>query len=70
MTAIFALAVGIGAMSAGSDALTPMAGSVTLGFYAAALAGVGFAIGGLFRTSIAAEVVALLVTATYPRRSR
>lgn len=65
MTAIFALAVGVGAVSAGSDALTPMAGSVTLGLYAAALAGVGFAIGGLFRASIAAEIVALVVVATY-----
>jgi putative exporter of polyketide antibiotics len=42
-----------------------MAGSATLGLYAAALAGVGFAIGGLFRTSIAAEIVALVVVATY-----
>jgi putative exporter of polyketide antibiotics len=38
---------------------------VTLGLYAAALAGVGFAVGGLFRTTIAAEVVALVVTVTF-----
>lgn len=64
LTAVAALGVGIGAAVAGSDAITPMAGSTTLGLYAAAAAGVGFAIGG-FRTSIAAEIVALVVTATY-----
>lgn len=65
MTVVLAAAVGIGALMAGSDAVTPMAGSVTLGLYAAALAGVGFAIGGLFRTSIAAEIVAIVVTGTF-----
>ena len=40
-------------------------GSVSLGLYAAALIGVGVAVGGLWRTSLAAEVVALFVVATY-----
>ena len=65
MTVVLAVAVGVGALMAGSDALTPMAGSVTLGLYAAAVAGVGFAVGGLVRTSIAAEAVALVVTVTF-----
>jgi ABC-2 type transport system permease protein len=64
MAAIMAVCVGLGAAAAGSDALTPMAGTIVLGVYAAALAGVGFAVGG-WRTSIAAEVVALVVVATY-----
>jgi ABC-2 type transport system permease protein len=64
MTAIIAVMIGIGAVSAGSDAITPMAGTITLGLYAAALAGMGFAVGG-YRTSIAAEAVALVVVATY-----
>jgi ABC-2 type transport system permease protein len=64
MTAVVAAGIGIGALGAGSDAMTPMAGTLTLGLYAAALAGVGFAVGG-FRTSIAAETVALVVVATY-----
>jgi putative exporter of polyketide antibiotics len=64
MTAIMAVCVGLGAAAAGSDALTPMTGTIVLGLYAAALAGIGFAVGGL-RTSIAAEVVALVVVATY-----
>jgi putative exporter of polyketide antibiotics len=65
MTVIMALAVGVGAALAGSDALTPMAGTFALGLFAAALAGVGFAIGGLVRTSVAAETVAVVVIATY-----
>ena len=64
MTAIIVLCVGLGATAAGSDALTPMAGTIVLGLYAAALAGVGFAVGG-WRSSIAAEIVALVVVATY-----
>ena len=65
MTVVLAAGVGIGALAAGSDAATPMLGSITLGLYAAAVAGFGFAVGGLFRTSIAAEVVALVVVATF-----
>ena len=64
MTGIVAVAVGIGAVAAGSDALTPMVGTAVLGIYAAGLAGLGFAIGG-FRSSIAAEMVALVVIVTY-----
>jgi ABC-2 type transport system permease protein len=65
MTLVLAVAVGIGALVAGSEALTPILGSVILGLYAAAVAGIGFAIGGLIRTSIAAEIVALVVVVTF-----
>ncbi len=65
MTVIVALAVGAGATWAGSDALTPMAGTFALGLFATALAGVGLAIGGLVRASIAARTVAVVVIATY-----
>ncbi len=64
MTVVIAVGVGIGAAAAGSDALTPMVGTIVLGVYAAALAGIGFAVGG-FRASIAAEVVAIVVIITY-----
>lgn len=64
MTALISIGVGIGAATAGSDALTPMLGTFVLGVYAVALAGVGFAVGG-FRASIAAEAVALVVIVTY-----
>ncbi|HMJ80082.1 MAG TPA: hypothetical protein VK592_03445, partial [Candidatus Dormibacteraeota bacterium] len=65
MTAILALGVGLGCLMAGSDAITPMVGTGVMGLYTAALAGIGFAIGGLFRASLAGEVVALVVVATY-----
>jgi len=65
LTAVLAAAVGVGATLAGSDALTPMAGSLVLGLYAAALAGIGMAVGGLFTTSLAGEVVAVVVVATF-----
>ncbi len=64
MTAIIALAIGLGAAAAGSDALTPVVGTIVIGLYAAGLAGIGIAIGG-FRSSIAAEVVAVIVIVTY-----
>lgn len=65
MTVVLGVAVALGALAAGSDAVTPMLGSVVLGLYAAAVAGIGFAIGGLFRTSIAAEAAAIAVTVTF-----
>ncbi|HEY7201555.1 MAG TPA: hypothetical protein VIC57_15145, partial [Candidatus Dormibacteraeota bacterium] len=65
MTAVLAALIGLGAVAARSDAWTPMAGTLTLGLYAAAVAGVGFAVGGLFRTSIAPEIAAFFVIATF-----
>ncbi len=65
MTGLFAAGVGLGAAGGGVEAGTAMLGSVSLGLYAAALVGVGVAIGGLWRTSVAAEVVALVVVLTY-----
>jgi ABC-2 type transport system permease protein len=64
MSAVIALGVGMGAVAAGSDAMTPIPGTFVLGVYAAALAGIGFAVGG-FRASIAAEAVAIVVIVTY-----
>jgi ABC-2 type transport system permease protein len=65
MTALFAVGIGIGAASAELAAIEPMAGTAALGLYAAAVVGVGVAVGGLCRTSLAAEVAALAVVATY-----
>jgi putative exporter of polyketide antibiotics len=65
MTVLFALGVGSGAASGGVSAGTAMAGSASLGLYAAALIGIGIAVGGLWRTSLAAEIVALVVVVTY-----
>ena len=63
--AVFALGLGLGSVFAGSEAATPMAGSMALAFYAAAMVGIGVAIGGLWRTSWAAELVAAIVIATF-----
>lgn len=65
MTVLFALGIGLGAASGGVAAGDPMVGSAALGLYAAAVVGVGIAVGGLWRTSLAAEVTALVVVATY-----
>jgi ABC-2 type transport system permease protein len=65
MTVVLALSIGLGALLGESDALTPMAGAVVLGLYAAALAGIGFAVGGLLRSSLAAELVAAIVVVTF-----
>ncbi len=66
MTALLALGVGLGvAMSGGSDLTTTILGVGVLGLYAAGLAGVGLAVGGLLRTSIAGEIVAAAVIATF-----
>ena len=65
LTAILATGVGIGAAIGGGGIVTPILGTVVLGLYAAALAGIGLAVGGLFRTSIAAEAVAGVVIVTF-----
>ena len=66
MTVIMAVGVGAGAPAAGGSAvLTPMAGTFSLGLFAAAIAGIGFAVGGLLRPALAAPVTALVVIATY-----
>ena len=64
-TAIYAVGIGLGSAFAGSEVVTPMAGTIALGFYGAAMVGLGIAIGGLWRTSWAAELVAAFVVATF-----
>jgi ABC-2 type transport system permease protein len=65
MTVVFAAGIGLGAAYAGSDAGGPMVGSLVLGLYSAAMVGVGLAVGGLWRTSLAAVLVAAFVMATF-----
>ena len=65
MTVVFALGIGLGAASGGAPALDAIVGSASLGLVAAAFVGVGVAIGGLWRTSLAAEITAILVVITY-----
>ena len=65
MTVVLALGIGLGAAAGGATAGDAMVGTASLGLYAAAIVGVGVAIGGLWRTSLAAEIAALVVVATY-----
>jgi ABC-2 type transport system permease protein len=63
--ALLAAGIAAGVAIAGGDVATPTIGTLALGFYGAALVGVGFAIGGAVRPSIAGPAVALLVIATF-----
>jgi ABC-2 type transport system permease protein len=60
-----AAGIGIGVASSGSDLGTPLTGSLILGVYAAALVGIGMAVGGVFRTSWAAPLVVVFVIVTW-----
>jgi ABC-2 type transport system permease protein len=65
MTVLAMAGIAIGVASAGTDVLTPVAGAMVIGLYAAAVAGIGFAVGGLFRNTLAGETVAVFVIATF-----
>jgi ABC-2 type transport system permease protein len=65
MSVVFAIGIGLGAASGDVAAGEAMLGSTALGLFAIAMIGVGFAVGGLWRTSLAAEITALVVVATY-----
>jgi polyether ionophore transport system permease protein len=65
MTAIIVAGIGLGSVIAGGDVLTPILGSLVLGLYALALAGIGLAVGGLLTTGFAGEVVAAIVILTF-----
>lgn len=65
MTALFAAGIGIGGLIGGLDPGQAMIGSAALGLFAWAVVGVGIAVGGLWRTSLAAELAAVFVIVTY-----
>jgi ABC-2 type transport system permease protein len=65
ITVLFALGIGAGAAGLDISATDSMLGTASLGLFTAAIIGIGFAIGGLWRTSIAPEIAALVVVATY-----
>jgi ABC-2 type transport system permease protein len=65
MTVLFAAGIGVGAAAGGVAAGQAMIGSAALGLFAIAIVGIGVAVGGLWRTSLAAEIAALVVVATY-----
>lgn len=60
MTALLAAGVAVGASAAGDDVARPAIGTLIMGVYAAAVVGIGLAIGGLVRASLAAPVTLAL----------
>ncbi|HEY5519104.1 MAG TPA: hypothetical protein VIK08_00450 [Candidatus Limnocylindrales bacterium] len=64
-TILFAAGIAIGAATGGISAGDAILGCAALGLFAAAVVGIGFAVGGVWRTSVAAEVAAIFVVVTY-----
>jgi ABC-2 type transport system permease protein len=65
VTVLFAVGIGSGVAGTEIDATESMLGTASLGLFTAAIIGIGFAVGGLWRTSIAPEIAALVVVGTY-----
>lgn len=65
VTVLFAAGIAIGAAAGGISVGASLVGCAALGLFAAAVVGVGFAVGGVWRTSLAAEVAAIFVVVTY-----
>ena len=65
MTAGFALGIGLGAAAINGVTVDAILGTLAMGLVAAAMVGVGVAVGGLWRTSLAAEITAIVVVVTY-----
>ena len=63
--ALTAAGIGIGVATTGSDVGTPLLGSLVLGLYAAALVGIGHAVGGVLGTRLAATFVVVFVIVTW-----
>jgi len=60
-----AVGIAVGGGTAGGDLATPMLGTTALGLYAAAMAGIGFAVGGVVRSGLAAPAVAIVTIVTW-----
>jgi ABC-2 type transport system permease protein len=63
--ALTAAGIGLGVATTDSDLATPLVGSLVLGLYAAALTGLGLAVGGVIGTRFATTAVVLVVVATW-----
>lgn len=64
-TGVLALAVAAGAVAQGDDPVRPAIGVSVLGLYGMALAGIGLAVGGLMRPSLAGPVVVGVALGSY-----
>ena len=65
VTLVVALAVALGVGLSGENPLTPIVGTVALALFALAVGGIGMAIGGLVRPSLAGPAAALVVVVTF-----
>lgn len=63
--ALLAASLGIGVALAGSDPGQPMVGTIALALYGTAMAGVGLAVAGLTRSSLAAPAVVVVGIGTF-----
>ena len=63
--AIVAAGTGIGVATSDDEIITPMIGSLILAVFAAAMVGIGLAVGGFFRTGWAAPAVVIVVLLTW-----
>ena len=64
VTLVIAICIGVAVVGQGGDPVAPVAGIGILGLAAGAFAGVGLAVGGLVRSSLAAGVTGVLIIAT------
>ncbi len=64
-TALWVVGILVGSAAGGAAAGDALLGSASFGLVAAAFVGVGVAVGGLWRTSLAAEITAVIVIVTY-----
>lgn len=65
ISGFLAASLAIGVSAAGGQVDAPLAGTLVLALYGVALAGTGFAVGGLFGPSVAAPAVTALVIGTF-----
>ena len=65
VTMILAFAIGLGVALGGADPTPPFSGTFVLGVYAVALAGIGTAVIGVLRASLAAPLVLGFVVVTF-----
>lgn len=63
--ALVAVGLALGVSSSGGELATPLYGTLILGVYAAALVGIGMAVGGVLRAGWAAPAVVLFVILTW-----
>jgi ABC-2 type transport system permease protein len=65
LVAVTAVGIAAGTLIAGGEVWTPVAGTLAIGLYAAAFAGLGMAIGGLIGPAFAASAVVALTLITW-----